>query len=89
MGEVGVSSETGMGVPVDARNFFEGLFFGSYVLPSAASSAVRSSTSSFVGRPRFLRRSPPVSGPTVRTMVKVSPFVDAGLGESVERDGRG
>ena len=29
LGEVGVCSAMGIGVPVDARNFFEALFFGS------------------------------------------------------------
>lgn len=82
-------SDTRIGVPVEARNFFEGLFLGSYTLPSAASNAERSSTSSFVGRPRFFRRSPLISRPTVLTIVKDSPFVDAGLGESVEGESRG
>lgn len=73
----------------DGLGFLDGRFFGSYVCPVAASLRSRSSASSFVGRPRFLRLSTPNSGANGRNMVKASPLVVEGRGESVIRGGRG
>ena len=79
----------GKGEPARFSGFLDLRGLGLYTSPFAAYSLSRCSTASLLGLPLFFGGSVLLSLPSGREMMKASPFVTGGMGESVDLGGRG